>query len=75
MCISPEIKKKCADLREQINHHNALYYVYDAPEIPDSEYDRLLRELQGLEKKRRPRVRSLMCRRFLRLFAVLQRLV
>ena len=51
MSISPEIKKKCADLREQINHHNTLYYVYDAPEIPDSEYDRLLRELQDLEKK------------------------
>ncbi len=36
-------------LRNQINHHNRLYYVYDAPEIPDAEYDRLMRELQTLE--------------------------
>ncbi|HVC29109.1 MAG TPA: NAD-dependent DNA ligase LigA [Gammaproteobacteria bacterium] len=36
-------------LRDQINHHNYLYYVLDAPEIPDSEYDRLMRELEDLE--------------------------
>lgn len=51
MTISPEIKKSIADLREQINYHNTQYYVYDAPEIMDAEYDRLLRELQGLESK------------------------
>ncbi len=38
-------------LRKTINHHNRLYYVYDAPEIPDAEYDRLLRELQALEQQ------------------------
>jgi len=38
-------------LRDEINQHNYLYYVMDAPEIPDSEYDRLLRELQALEKE------------------------
>jgi len=38
-------------LRDQINRHNYLYYVLDAPEIPDSEYDRLLRELQTLERQ------------------------
>jgi len=36
-------------LREQIRHHNYLYYVQDQPEIPDAEYDRLLRELEMLE--------------------------
>jgi len=36
-------------LRQRINHHNRLYYVYDAPEISDAEYDRLMRELQALE--------------------------
>ncbi|MEJ2590726.1 MAG: NAD-dependent DNA ligase LigA [Candidatus Thiodiazotropha sp.] len=36
-------------LRDEIDHHNRLYYVYDAPEIPDAEYDRLMRELQALE--------------------------
>ena len=40
---------RIAELRERIDHHNYLYYVLDAPEIPDSEYDRLMRELQTLE--------------------------
>lgn len=41
--------RRAAELRRQIDHHNYLYYVLDAPEIPDAEYDRLLRELQQLE--------------------------
>lgn len=40
---------RAAALRDQINHHNHLYYVLDAPEIPDAEFDRLLRELQDIE--------------------------
>jgi DNA ligase (NAD+) len=51
MPVSTEIKQRVAKLREDINHHNYLYYVKDAPEIPDSEYDRLLRELQQLEQQ------------------------
>jgi DNA ligase (NAD+) len=38
-----------ARLREQIEHANKAYYVHDAPEISDAEYDRLFRELQALE--------------------------
>lgn len=38
-------------LREEINSHNYSYYVLDNPEIPDSEYDRLLRELTELEQQ------------------------
>jgi DNA ligase (NAD+) len=38
-------------LREQIRYHNYRYYVLDDPEIPDAEYDRLLRELQAVEAK------------------------
>ena len=38
-------------LRKEINFHNYRYYVLDDPEIPDAEYDRLLRELQSLEEK------------------------
>jgi DNA ligase (NAD+) len=38
-------------LRAQLNHHNHLYYVLDTPEIPDSEFDRLFRELQSLEQQ------------------------
>ncbi|MDQ1362729.1 MAG: ligase [Pseudomonadota bacterium] len=36
-------------LRQLLNHHSYQYYVLDAPEIPDAEYDRLYRELQQLE--------------------------
>lgn len=46
----PESQRRRAEaLREQINHHNYLYYVLDNPEIPDAEYDKLFRELQALE--------------------------
>lgn len=37
-------------LREEIRRNNYLYYALDAPELPDAEYDRLMRELQGLEQ-------------------------
>jgi DNA ligase (NAD+) len=38
-----------AELRDQLRHHGHLYYVLDAPTLPDIEYDRLFRELQTLE--------------------------
>src|SRR3954468_9317596 len=37
-------------LREQINHHNYLYYSESRPQISDREFDRLLAELIELEK-------------------------
>ncbi|MGB5396770.1 MAG: NAD-dependent DNA ligase LigA [Gammaproteobacteria bacterium] len=43
------VLKKIERLREQLRHHSNCYYVLDAPEIPDIEYDRLFRELQELE--------------------------
>ena len=42
-------QERARELREQLERHNRLYYVEDAPEISDAEYDRLFRELQGLE--------------------------
>ena len=36
-------------LVEQIRHHNGAYYEQDAPEIPDADYDALVRELRALE--------------------------
>jgi DNA ligase (NAD+) len=39
------------ELRGQIAHHNYRYYVVDAPEVTDAEFDRLLRELGELEQR------------------------
>ncbi len=41
--------QRASALREQLNHHAHLYYVLDAPALPDAEYDRLFQELQALE--------------------------
>lgn len=38
-------------LRAELERHNRLYYVEDAPEITDAEYDRLFRELEALEQE------------------------
>ncbi len=51
MTVTESTRKKVATLREEIRFHNNLYHVLDAPEIPDIEYDRLMRELQALETK------------------------
>src|ERR1700685_522019 len=38
-------------LREQINRHNYRYYVLDDPEVSDAEYDRMMRQLETLERE------------------------
>lgn len=38
-------------LREQLTYHNYQYYVLDAPEIPDAEYDRMFQRLVALEQQ------------------------
>ncbi|MBI3776451.1 MAG: NAD-dependent DNA ligase LigA [Gammaproteobacteria bacterium] len=45
------LAQRAAKLREQINYHNHRYYVLDRPEIPDSEFDRLVRALEALENQ------------------------
>jgi DNA ligase (NAD+) len=45
------IAKEIEKLREQIRHHEELYYVLDNPEISDAEYDSLLEQLQRLEQQ------------------------
>jgi DNA ligase (NAD+) len=40
---------EAAELRRQLHHHAHCYYVLDAPEIPDAEYDRLFQALQAIE--------------------------
>lgn len=41
--------ERIAALRDLIRYHEERYYVYDAPEITDAEFDALMRELEALE--------------------------
>ena len=44
-----DLQKKIESLRDEIRYHNYRYHTLDDIEIPDAEYDRLVRELQQLE--------------------------
>ncbi len=44
------VVKKIEELKKLINKYNYQYYIEDAPTVPDSEYDRLFKELQKLEQ-------------------------
>lgn len=44
-------KRRIDELRELLAHHSYLYYVEDAPQISDYEYDKLFYELVALEEK------------------------
>ena len=46
-----QAEKRAEELRAQLNHHIYLYYVLNENEIEDYEYDKLMRELQGIEEK------------------------
>ncbi|MGH1485976.1 MAG: NAD-dependent DNA ligase LigA [Cellvibrionaceae bacterium] len=48
--MTKEVVNEISTLRNQLHHHNYLYYALDDPQIPDAEYDRLLRRLQELEQ-------------------------
>lgn len=43
------VARRLEQLRQEIRRHDYLYYVKDRPEISDSEYDRLYKELSDLE--------------------------
>src|SRR6266850_6938494 len=47
----PPIQQEIESLREQLRHHDELYYVHDNPEIADAEYDALITRLKELEEK------------------------
>ncbi|HTD30646.1 MAG TPA: NAD-dependent DNA ligase LigA [Steroidobacteraceae bacterium] len=47
--MTGEAAARAAELREQIAQHDYRYYVLDDPQVPDAEYDRLMRELRTLE--------------------------
>lgn len=44
------IREKIEGLRRQLEYHNFRYYVENAPEISDFEFDTMMRELQDLER-------------------------
>jgi DNA ligase (NAD+) len=44
-------KRRVEELRARLEHHSYRYYVLDAPEISDAEFDQLLRELRALEER------------------------
>src|SRR6266849_3458519 len=44
-----DLEKKIDALRDKIRHHEHLYYVLDQPEIRDTEFDKLMQQLQQLE--------------------------
>jgi DNA ligase (NAD+) len=46
-----EAKKAIEKLREGIHHHDYRYYVLAQPEISDTEYDRMMKQLSSLEKQ------------------------
>ena len=43
------MEERILELRRQLNRHNKLYYVDNAPEISDREFDELMKELERLE--------------------------
>ena len=47
----PSPSSRIAALRDQIRHHEEQYYVHDAPEISDAEFDSLMNALKALERE------------------------
>lgn len=45
------MKERIEELRRQLNRHNRLYYIENAPEISDREFDMMMKELERLEKE------------------------
>ena len=44
------VQDKITALQTTLRHHEYQYHVMDDPEVPDAEYDRLMRELRELEQ-------------------------
>jgi len=49
--VPEKVKKEIEDLRKKVRYHNYRYYVLNKPVISDLEFDRLMKKLDGLEKK------------------------
>ena len=51
MTRAPNPAAEAEQLRSRLRHHEHRYYVLDAPEISDAEYDALMRRLAELERE------------------------
>ncbi len=49
--MKKDIANKIEELKNQIRHHDYLYYCLDNPQISDFEYDKLLKQLQAFENE------------------------
>jgi DNA ligase (NAD+) len=47
--VPVDIRERHAELSRELDEHAYRYYVLDRPTISDAEYDRLMRELEGIE--------------------------
>ncbi len=47
--MSAKTEQRAAELRQELERHNRLYYVLDEPEVGDDVYDELLDELRAIE--------------------------
>ena len=48
---SLNIEEKMKEMAQDLRQHNYNYYVLSAPTLPDSEFDKRMRELAELEKQ------------------------
>ncbi len=46
-----DIRERLEELRERVRRHGRKYYIEDSPEISDSEYDALYKELEAMEEE------------------------
>lgn len=44
------VQKEIEELRQQLEHHNRLYYIQAKPEISDREFDKMMKRLEQLEE-------------------------
>jgi len=46
-----DVRERHAALAAEVSDHQYRYYVLDAPTVADADFDRLLRELEGIEEE------------------------
>ena len=49
MLTKAKARKRSEELRQELQHHEYLYYVLDDPQISDAQFDRKMAELKAIE--------------------------